>query len=106
MEKEQIIAALTKYEERLTIHGSFAPQRLSEEEMSRTVVTLGQRRALCHVAWMCGEAKRFVEEERIEKAMRWLGFIQASLWMASFSSVDSLKVDNMPKDEKFDPARV
>jgi hypothetical protein len=106
MDKEQVIAALEKYEERLSVHGSFAPERLSEEEMSRNVVTLGQRRALGHVAWMCAEAKKLVEEDRIEKAMRWLGFIQGALWMASFFSINNLKVDNMPKGEKFDATRV
>jgi hypothetical protein len=100
MEKEQIIAAVEKYEERLGVHGSFTPVRLTEDLMSRTLVTFGQRGALNHVLWMCAEVKKLVEEDCIEKAMRWLGFIQGALWSMSFFSINNLKVDNMPPGEK------
>jgi hypothetical protein len=103
MDKEQVIAALEKYEERLR---GFNPERMSGDEMMKTIITLGHRRALGHVAWMCTEAKTFVAEDRMEKAMRWLGFIQGVLWMTSFFSVSELKVDNMPKGEEFDADRV
>lgn len=106
MDKQQVIAALEKYEQRLSVHGSFTPERLDEESMGKTVVSISQRRALCHILWMCGQTKKFVEEDRMEKAMRWLGFIQASLWMASFFSINNLKVDNMPPGETLDPKRV
>lgn len=51
-----------------------------------------------HLHWMIDEAEKLVDENRIEKAMRWLGFIQGVLWSMSFFSVDQLKVHNMPNE--------
>lgn len=49
-----------------------------------------------HVAWMCQEAQTFVDQKRIEKAMRWLGFVQGYLWARSMRTLDELKTDSMP----------
>lgn len=49
-----------------------------------------------HAAWMCDEAAKFVDEGRMEKAMRWLGFINAVLWITGLRSLDSIKYACMP----------
>jgi hypothetical protein len=61
---------------------------------------------LCHLYWMCTEIPGFVREGRIEKAMRWLGFIQGSMWVLEIRTIEEMKNDNMPADEKFDKERV
>lgn len=106
MDKNQVIAALKKYEGRLGMHSSFKAERLPESEMGKTQISIAQRLALNHVLWMCGETRKLAEEDRIEKAMRWLGFIQGVLWAMNYSSINSLKVDNMPPGETFDENRI
>jgi hypothetical protein len=106
MDKDQVIAALKKYEARLGVESTFTPERLDEVMMGRTFIGINMRAALNHVLWMCIEAQKFVEEGRMEKAMRWLGFIQGVLWATSFFSINDMKIDNMPPGEKFSATRV
>lgn len=54
-----------------------------------------QRRA--HLRWMCGAGKALVDEGRIEKAMRWLGFVQGALWGMGLVSIGEMKRVNMPE---------
>lgn len=49
-----------------------------------------------HLAWMSSEAKNFVKEGRIQKAMRWLGFIQFGMWQLGLRSLEQLKEDSKP----------
>jgi hypothetical protein len=51
--------------------------------------------ALSHVLWMAREARTF-PPNKLEKKMRWLGFIQGVLWVAHGESIDELKRANMP----------
>ncbi len=44
-----------------------------------------------HLRYMCDRALDFVEENRIEKAMRWLGFIQGVLFAESMFNLTELK---------------
>ncbi len=106
MEKEQVIAALKKYETRIRETSYFKEEQLSEEMKSVKFINFGERAALGHVLWMCVEAQKFVNEGRMEKAMRWLGFIQGALWARSYSSIEDLKVDNMPPGATYDATRV
>jgi hypothetical protein len=61
---------------------------------------------ICHLCWMCLQIPAFLESNRIEKAMRWLGFIQGSMWVMGIRTVEEMKRDNMPSDESFDTERV
>lgn len=56
----------------------------------------GQR--VAHYKFMCLEAQRFVDQGRIEKAMRWLGFLQGVLWKNDEYSLDELKEHSKPKE--------
>ena len=38
--------------------------------------------------------ERYLGEDRIEKAMRWLGFVQGCLWSHGIFSVDDFKSHN------------
>jgi hypothetical protein len=37
---------------------------------------------------------QFVSEDKIEKAMRWLGFVQGVLWVCGVYTLEQLKADN------------
>jgi hypothetical protein len=64
-------------------------QRL-EDESCVLILSLG------YLKFICIEAAKFVDEGRIEKAMRWLGFLQGVLWARGFYSLDDLKNHSRP----------
>jgi hypothetical protein len=49
---------------------------------------------LLHVRWMVQEIPKFIEEGRIEKANRWLGFAQGVLWEQDIYTIDEMKEHN------------
>ncbi len=49
---------------------------------------------LAHARWMCGEIKRLCEEEKTNKAMRWLGFVQGILWTMGVFTISELRSHN------------
>ncbi len=54
--------------------------------------------SLAHALWMLPEMKEFVLKGRIDKAFRWLGFLQGILWVTGVMSIDDSRRANMPKD--------
>jgi hypothetical protein len=54
-----------------------------------------------HMLWMAEEAFSF-PPEKVEKKMRWLGFIQGVAWYVNGVPIDELKKQNMPDEEKTD----
>jgi hypothetical protein len=55
----------------------------------------------CHLLYMCLAGDEFVLAGRREKAMRWLGFIQASLCFLYPLSIDDLKTMNRPDSSTY-----
>jgi hypothetical protein len=55
--------------------------------------------ALRHALAMCEHAID-MPEEKLEKKMRWLGFIQGVLWMTGVRTISNSKYDNIPDDER------
>ena len=43
---------------------------------------------------MTVKMSKFIEEGRIEKYMRWLGFIQGTLWAKGYFTIEQLKEHN------------
>lgn len=82
MTKEQIIQACTKYDN-ILIEAGAVPARETDVPGS-----------LNHLRWMCQEIINFVNEEKLEKAFRWLGFIQGALWSECICDIEQLKNDN------------
>lgn len=54
---------------------------------------------LGHVAWAVEQCRLFVAEGRMEKAFRWLGFIQGALWYEGIYSIDELANQSRPTEE-------
>lgn len=73
-----------------------------------------------HLLWMCEQADIFLgqaitlseagdkeaSKSKIEKAYRWLGFIQGSFWILNIRTVDEMKNDSMPEGEVFDRSKI
>lgn len=54
----------------------------------------GNTVALGHVLWMCDEITVFIREKRLEKADRWIGFMQGVLWLTGVASIDESRKIN------------
>lgn len=54
-----------------------------------------------HILWMAIEAQTF-PAEKLEKKMRWLGFIQGNVARGDSFTINELKKQNMPDEEKTD----
>lgn len=85
MAPDRLIAVCLMYRDLLKQKG-FAPMR----DLNATIYV--QRSE--HLAWMCVETVKLVEEGRIEKAFRWLGFIQGALWADGHRTIDAMRLDN------------
>lgn len=52
---------------------------------------------LNHLVWLCQAGKTLVDERRLEKAFRWLGFVQGAIWASGIvGQIWALKRMNMP----------
>lgn len=54
-----------------------------------------------HCRWICAEGRTLVIAGELEKAMRWLGFMQGVLWVLGISSIDDLRKTNAPEGSEF-----
>lgn len=55
---------------------------------------------LNHAQFMCDEIKLYVDQGRIEKAMRWLGFLQGILFCEDLCTIGELGQMNRPVDDQ------
>lgn len=46
---------------------------------------------LAHTAWMCKQAIEFIDEGRVGKAMRWLGWINCTMWRCNILTPNEIK---------------
>lgn len=91
MSPEAVRSVINRYEEEMSAYGRFpAASRLKKE----------------HVLGMCRKVRQFLDEGRIEKAMRWLGFIQGWFWAIEHYSVKELADHNRTASEQHPGPRV
>jgi hypothetical protein len=64
---------------------------------ARTHFVFPASKELAHLRFMCEEACKFVDANRVEKAMRWLGFLQGVLFARGFYSLNDLKKHSRPE---------
>ena len=88
--------------------GEMLLKRFEEEEQIGVVKSqrfpadttpLANDDVLSHCLWMCEEGQLLVDQGRIEKAMRWLGFVQGVMWATLDICIDDMKHINMPEPE-------
>lgn len=89
MTSAQILQVVRLYQQRLQEEG-FEAARYKWPDMRHQ----SRRGALNHVLHMCNEVKKFVKAEELEKAFRWLGFMQGVLWVCGMYSIDEMRGHN------------
>ena len=90
MTDEQVKQVLDAYRARLEKEG-YTPHQI---DFDRTTASFPRSRQLEHVAWMCGEIQRALDEGDRERAMRWFGFTQGVLWAQGVYAVNELREQN------------
>lgn len=94
MTDEKIVAALDAAAARIhEAHPRLKPERLPADANGKA-----EFGALRHCLWMVEEVKRLLAEDRREKVMRWLGFIQGAMWAHGIQSIEASKNDNKPDE--------
>jgi hypothetical protein len=89
----KILSLLEIYERGFHASG-FSRERFPVDEKVSQRDDRDHDRKLNHCFWMIGEIRTFVVEERLEKAMRWLGFLQGVLWAQGQMTIGSLAEHN------------
>jgi hypothetical protein len=58
---------------------------------------------LAHLAWMLGEIVPFYDNGRVEKAMRWLGYVQGACTALGMCTIGAMKNLNKPDEAAEQP---
>lgn len=74
----------------------FVKHNIGKIEWPHNELLEEERHGLEHCHGMLDKMVAFVNEERMEKAFRWLGFIQGVLWAAKVYSLSDLMNHNRP----------
>ena len=82
---EKLAAFFDRYARRL-IASKALPNRASTHQSPPS-----QAAAYDHVLWMCSEGAKLAFDGKVEKAMRWLGFVQGTLWLLWVYSIDEMR---------------
>lgn len=72
-------------------------QQMTEDEMGDLSLKVSFDSIVGHCKFMCIEAWRLVDDGQVEKAMRWLGFLQGILWSIGLFTLSELKEHCRPK---------
>ena len=90
MISEQIMKVAALYRRR------FIELDISPKKFSRNYgFSLGVVDSYSHCYWMLGQMEQFLAKDKIDKAFRWLGFIQGVLWMHGLYTIDELRDHNL-----------
>jgi len=94
-----------KLAESLLFHANQIDQEESGIVPHRNIQAASVKARLAHLRWMCDEAATFILDpsDKLDKAMRWLGFIQGALWLLGVSTIEESKRANMPEGEEYKP---
>lgn len=90
MTNEKIRTVITMYKEKLGGLG------LGKIDYPHTEILDTMEHGLMHCYGMLDEMEVFLEEGRVDKVFRWLGFIQGILWSEKIYSLEDLKNHNRP----------
>lgn len=92
MTKDQLLETVDEYLKRLR---AFSPIRADPAKFAHE---LTQTQRCAHMCWMLEHMKKQAEKDELEKAFRWLGFVQGSLYEMGFYTVDELRTHNQQRE--------
>lgn len=98
MTKDKCYKVVGIYREKL---GGNTLTTAEKVKFSQYNLLLPQDRAagLVHCCQMLDQMEKFIEEDRMDKFFRWLGFIQGALWALGVYTVADLKGHSKPDEE-------
>lgn len=96
MDDAKMLEVIDRYRQYFKSSGISCFPFFHKERLSEATTPHPHRRGLEHCHSMLGEMEKFVREGRLEKAFRWLGFIQGCLWMAGHMTINELRDHNRP----------
>lgn len=74
----------------------YPPTRLDTNDM---FPANDRAKAVRHALWMCDLALGFLANGELDKAHRWLGFVQGVFWACGHYSIDELRVHSTEPTE-------
>ncbi|MDO8504946.1 MAG: hypothetical protein Q7S36_03805 [Candidatus Liptonbacteria bacterium] len=90
MSPEKVREAIAVYRKK------FEELGIPPKSFPHDAVPLTDNEFLGHCHFMLDEMEKFIEEGRMEKVFRWIGFIQGCLWRASTYTIEEMKNHNRP----------
>jgi hypothetical protein len=100
MTKEKLKSLFQQYADLIhSLAPATEPRRFKGAFTNQPIWKFRTDQRLPHLLFMCQEAQTFVDANRVEKAMRWLGFLQGTLWSHGYCTLDELKRHSMPDKE-------
>jgi hypothetical protein len=99
MTKEKLKSIFQKYYEHMRDTTTALPLQMGERYAHYKCHHISNLTQVSHLLFMCLEAQKFVDEGRIEKAMRWLGFLQGVFWGDDEFTLEQLKNHSRPDEE-------
>jgi len=94
MNAEKILNVITIYRE------YFIKKGIEPADFSHIDKLKSYEEILPHCYGMLGKMEKFILEGRMEKAFRWLGFVQGCLWSLGQYSLEDLRNNNRPDVKK------
>ena len=90
MTGEKVREALALYRKK------FAELGIPKKSFPHNALPKSDSDFLAHCHKMLDEMEVFIDEARMDKVFRWLGFVQGCLWRAGVYTVEELKNHNCP----------
>lgn len=86
MTREHLDKTLRFYLDRWKLH--YAPEPLDIEDL---FPASDRSKAMKHAMWMCVQSLTFIQDGHLDKAFRWLGFIQGTFWACGHYSINEMR---------------
>jgi hypothetical protein len=96
MTKEKIREVLDIYRKRFSKHKGLKCEYDHNDTIFVGLQPYSTNQVINHTFSMIDKIEEFIEEDRIEKAFRWLGFIQGCMWATGLYTIEELKNHNRP----------
>lgn len=91
MTNEQMLSIVEEYVKQLERYDAWS-EALSDTSVRPSFPGDG-RPVENHLYWMCEQVPVFLQQGEVDKANRWLGFIQGSLWIMGYRTIDQMRND-------------
>jgi hypothetical protein len=90
MTKEKVREVLAIYRTK------FEELGISKGKSSHTTTPFLDEEFLSHCYGMLDEMEEFIQQDRMDKVFRWLGFVQGCLWTTGVYTIEAAKNHNRP----------